>query len=75
MIAIVTGAFKMEENIRTHVGAVVKLAGGLLESTACTGRLLGPFAKAGKCKVEFDGCEAAAELKEGGQVKIILHQN
>jgi hypothetical protein len=46
-IAIVTGLFRPEDNIRTHAGTLVHAAGGL------EGVLIGPFAKAGKCRVEF----------------------
>jgi hypothetical protein len=61
----------MEENIRAHVGALVALVGAASDSDACSGRLMGPFAKAGKCKVEFDEL-AAVGLKEGSQVRICL---
>ncbi|CAM9216778.1 unnamed protein product [Ectocarpus fasciculatus] len=46
-ICIVSGAFRMEENIRDHVGAVATAPSGL------TGSLVGPYAKMGKCKIEF----------------------
>jgi len=45
--AIVTGAFRIEENIKLHAGAKVRGPGGEI------GELKGPFAKLGKCKVSF----------------------
>jgi hypothetical protein len=63
VIAIVEGAFRMEENIRTYAGAKAKGPAG--ES----GELLGPFAKMGKCKVRFEaGCSGPV----GGEVEILL---
>ena len=46
-IAIVSGAFKLEENIREFVGSHVVGPDGE------EGEVLGPFAKTGKCKVKF----------------------
>ena len=48
-IAIVSGAFRMEENIKTHAGGAVRLQG----YQAVCGTLIGPFAKMGKCKISF----------------------
>ena len=46
--AIVSGAFKMEENIRSFV-PLLKALGPNGED----GELLGPFGKLGKCKIRF----------------------
>ena len=46
LVAIVKGAFRMEENVRLFAGA----------RTVCgsaTGQVVGPFGKMGKCKVRF----------------------
>ena len=52
IIAIVSGAFTMEENIRDFAGCEV-LAKDVEHNSSITGTLLGPFAKLGKCKVRF----------------------
>ena len=53
-MAIVAGAFRMEENIRQYIGANVVRNGTMI------GRLVGPFAKLGKCKVDLiDGATVA----------------
>ena len=49
-MAIVAGFFTPEANIRERVGARV-----LVSSTKEEGKVVGPFGKAGKCKVAFDG--------------------
>jgi small GTP-binding protein len=49
VIAIVSGAFRMEEKIRDLAGSQAKVHG----HHPITGTLLGPFAKLGKCKVSF----------------------
>ena len=49
VIAIVSGAFTMEEKIRDLAGSPVNIQG----HHPITGTLLGPFAKLGKCKVSF----------------------
>jgi len=65
IIAIVTGAFRMEENIRLYVGSQV------LGCNKSVGSLTGPFAKMGKCKISFpNGC---AEMI-GGEVEVLLKQ-
>ncbi len=46
-ISIVSGAFKIQENIRACIGSVV------LGPNGEEGQLVGPFAKLGKCKVRF----------------------
>ena len=56
LVAIVAGAFRMEENIRKAAGARACLRG-----TPGEGALVGPFAKMGKCKVRFPaGTDVAA---------------
>ena len=47
LIAIVSGAFTIEEDIRSLAGAHVHA------ETGADGVLMGPFAKLGKCKVKF----------------------
>jgi len=47
-IAIVTGFFTQQTNIKDKVGMKV-----LLLSTKEEGKVIGPFGKAGKCKVNF----------------------
>jgi hypothetical protein len=62
-VAIVSGAFKMEENIRQYIGAAVTMNGSII------GSLVGPFAKLGKCKVNLmEGLEVVA----GSSVEIRL---
>ncbi len=46
-VCILDGFFTAEENIKLYKGKVVELESGV------KGNLLGPFGKAGKCKVEF----------------------
>lgn len=62
-VAIVVGAFKKEENIRQHIGAVVMMDGNVI------GNLIGPFAKLGKCKVNLVG---DLEVSPGNGVQIML---
>jgi selenocysteine-specific elongation factor len=47
-LAVVSGAFSMEENIRVWAGSRVKVQGQSYE-----GVLVGPYAKLGKCKISF----------------------
>lgn len=49
VIAIVCGAFTMEEKIRDLAGSPAKISGHY----PIIGTLLGPFAKLGKCKISF----------------------
>jgi hypothetical protein len=77
---IVKGAFRMEENIRNHVGAPVILpsaSGGsivALPGFTCSGghigKLLGPFGKLGKCKVKLTSMDVACEV--GQRVGICI---
>jgi hypothetical protein len=55
VVAIVSGAFRMEENIRLFAGSSVVDANGCV-----VGEMIGPFAKMGKCKVKF------SSIEEGG---------
>lgn len=65
--AIVTGAFRIEENIKLHCGSAA------LGPNGQKGEVKGPFAKLGKCKVLFkDGC---AITSIGGVVSIVLKDN
>ena len=66
-LAIVSGAFTMEEDIRSHAGAPVRLE---VVDGAATGSLVGPFAKLGKCKVRFE--EKDATIGAGVVVTIQL---
>lgn len=51
--AVVSGVFRMEENIRLFVGLLC------LTETDDVGELIGPFGKLGKCKIKFQGkCRA-----------------
>ena len=52
-IVTVKGAFRMEENIRLHTGAVA-VSGALENGVNSVGSLVGPFGKMGKCKVKFE---------------------
>jgi hypothetical protein len=62
-MAIVTGAFRMEEDIKKYAGAEVAGPKGQ------RGELKGPFAKLGKCKVSFpQGIPAC----QGSTVQIFL---
>lgn len=58
VVAIVKGAFRMEENVRQFADCVAR-CGGL------EGRVTAPFGKLGKCKVRFPPgsvCEAGASV-------------
>ena len=62
-VAVVAGAFRMEEDIRLHAGALV------MGPQDQRGVLKGPFAKLGKCKVTFPaGCGIAV----GALVQVML---
>jgi hypothetical protein len=63
-VCIVSGVFKMEENIRERIGATASSATGHI------GALVGPYAKMGKCKVEFKG--AGHECVTVGELITIL---
>ena len=55
VVAIVTGAFSREENIRKYKDSKVRVIGKNV-----SGLLVGPFAKLGKCKIGFlDGVHIA----------------
>ncbi|RYG69069.1 GTP-binding protein [archaeon] len=49
LIAIISGAFRMEENVKLYVGSVV------VTSTGVKGNVTASFGKLGKCKVMFAG--------------------
>ena len=63
-VAIVSGFFAPEVNIRDHVGAKV-----LVRSTNESGTVTGPFGKAGKCKVSF---ESGVSAEIGAKAELIL---
>ena len=63
-VAIVSGFFAPEVNIRDHVGAKV-----LVRSTNESGTVVGPFGKAGKCKVSF---ESGISAEIGAKAELIL---
>jgi len=48
---IVAGFFSPEINVREHAGRGVKIVG----EEGVIGKIEGPFGKAGKCKVSFEG--------------------
>ena len=60
---IVSGAFKIEENIRNFAGAAAIGPGQV------PGIMTGPYAKMGKCKVVFSG---GAVVKAGDSVQICV---
>ncbi len=69
-LAIVSGAFSMEEDIRSHAGAPVCIVsegerGGV-------GAVIGPFAKLGKCKVRLEEKYDVALL--GAKVTITINE-
>ncbi|KAL7557478.1 hypothetical protein ACA910_002369 [Epithemia clementina (nom. ined.)] len=58
-VAIISGFFSMEVNIRERAGSKVRIP-----STKEEGTIIGPFGKAGKCKVSFpNGISAEAGSK------------
>jgi selenocysteine-specific elongation factor len=62
---IVSGAFKMEENIRLYLGAVC------ITEKDEIGELIGSFGKMGKCKIKISGsCTAPLQ----SSVKIIIEK-
>jgi len=70
-VAIVSGAFRMEENIRLFAGAIV-LDG---KTGSPVGELLGPFSKMGKCKVQLlvpDENDAASLPALKSSLSIVL---
>ena len=69
-VAIVSGAFTMEENIQEHKGTVCLAVHSASGSTIAEGTLIGPFAKMGKCKVSF--VQVAKEVLAPGVMVIIL---
>lgn len=67
VMTIIVGIFTQEENIREYVGSKASLS----DDADCIGRLIGPFAKMGKCKVEFPR-SYTNKLVEGCEVKIFI---
>jgi hypothetical protein len=63
--AIVSGAFRMEDNIKLHIGVPVRGPNGEF------GELVGPYAKMGKCKVRFPNGISPALCSHS--VDILLH--
>lgn len=63
----------MEENIKTHMGAPVRVvmadSGGGAD-VGCSGEVVGPYAKMGKCKVFFPGGLRMEHV--GAEVEILL---
>mmetsp|Transcript_6312 Transcript_6312/g.9528 ORF Transcript_6312/g.9528 Transcript_6312/m.9528 type:complete len:1035 (-) Transcript_6312:33-3137(-) len=72
VVAIVHGAFSIEENIRQYVGSVATIT--TIKSHSLSGELTGPFAKMGKCKVRFDVMDGKPEeaVHVGSSVHIAL---
>ena len=62
-VCITSGAFRMEENIREHIGAIATTSSGK------SGSLVGPYAKMGKCKIEFSD---STGIMIGENVLIVL---
>ena len=67
VMTIVVGVFTQEENIKEYIESKVSLA----DDPDCIGRLVGPFAKMGKCKVEFPS-SFLNKLKEGSIIKVFV---
>mmetsp|Transcript_26627 Transcript_26627/g.53054 ORF Transcript_26627/g.53054 Transcript_26627/m.53054 type:complete len:205 (+) Transcript_26627:369-983(+) len=61
-VAIVAGFFSVEENIRNWIGRDV-----LVLATSEKGSIVGPFGKAGKCKISF---EAGVHAPVGSKVRM-----
>jgi len=65
-IVIVAGFFSPEINVREHAGRGVKVVG----EDGVVGKVEGPFGKAGKCKVSFEG-GLTAEGTVGKKVELL----
>ncbi len=63
-VCIIDGFFKPEENVKLFKGKTVELENGM------KGHLLGPFGKAGKCKVEFK-TEISHEVMDPTAAKVL----
>jgi hypothetical protein len=77
LVAVVSGCFRMEENIRllaprSSSRIVLSSAAGAAGGDPLPAQLLGPFAKLGKCKVQFSSPSPAFRPEEaiGGKVEI-----
>jgi hypothetical protein len=69
VIAIASGAFKMEENIRLYLGAKVYFQDKEI------GEVIGPFGKLGKCKVKIIHSQRDDSLlTTGSMLKICLQK-
>ena len=64
-LAIIAGLFAPEINIKDKVGRTVVVPG-----TGEEGTVIGPFGKAGKCKVEFENGISASV---GDKVELLSH--
>lgn len=63
VVCIASGVFRIEENIREHVGSVA------ISSSGQSGSVIGPYAKMGKCKIEFPSSD---QLSTGDTVTVDL---
>lgn len=75
LVAVVSGCFRMEENIRllcSRSSSRVILSSAAGERDHLSAQLLGPFAKLGKCKVQFSSPSPAFRPEDaiGGKVEI-----
>lgn len=66
-IAIVSGAFRVEENVKMWLESTA------LTSDGSSGVMIGPFAKMGKCKVKFQS--QALQTSIGDEVRIYLRKS
>jgi selenocysteine-specific elongation factor len=62
-IAIVSGAFKKEENVKSYIGSIA------WSESSSEGRLVGPYAKLGKCKISFS--IPASHFTAGERVDVL----
>ena len=63
-MAIISGLFSPEINIKERAGTVV-----VIPSTAEEGTIVGPFGKAGKCKVAFE-CGVSAIIGDKAELRV-----
>jgi hypothetical protein len=75
LVAVVAGCFRREENIRLFVGETASSSSiSTPNGSLVPAQLLGPFAKLGKCKVQFVAPAPGLRLEEmvGAKVEIRL---
>jgi hypothetical protein len=74
LVAVVAGCFRMEENIRLFVGQALSSSSvSAPDGSLIPAQLLGPFAKLGKCKIQFPAAPSLrVEEMIGAKVEIRL---